>query len=317
MSVPKGALALPALAGSGRLPGSPSRIALPTLLRRLGRARSPVRVAERRGRAVPRFLGAGLTMMLFAATAGYGAVRGGQYDEFITRYGDPRDVAARMVGLSIGDVTVSGIVELNPTEIIQVAGIDPKGSLPFFDAGEARERLLAIPMVKEATVRKFYPNALSITVVEREPYALWQNHGDVFVVAQDGTPIDRFSDARFARLPMVVGEGANKKAAAFSSLLASAPDVAPHVRAGILVGERRWTIKLKNGIDVRLPEDKPAEAFKRLSSLIKDHKVLERDILAIDLRLSDRVVMRLGEEAATARAEMLKSRPKLGKGGTT
>jgi cell division protein FtsQ len=317
MSVPPGALAAPALAGSGRLPGPPSRPGLPALIRRAGRLRSPVRVAERGGRAVPRFLGLGLTLMLFVAAGGYGAVRGGQYDDFVARFGEPTDLVARALGFSIGDVTVSGIVELNPTEVVQVAGIDPKGSLPFFDADEARERLLAAPMIKDATVRKLYPNALSITVVEREPYALWQNHGEVFVVAQDGTPIDGFADARFARLPMVVGEGANRKAAAFTAMLAAAPDVARHVRAGILVGERRWTIKLTNGIDVRLPEDKPTEAFKRLSSLIKDHKVLERDILAIDLRMPDRVVMRLGEEAATARAEMLKSRPKVGKGGTT
>lgn len=317
MNVPRGASALPAQAGGSLLPGTSSRLALPAVIRRIGRSRSPVRLSERRSRKVPRFLGAGLTLMLFAAVGGYGAVRGGQYDEFVTRYGDPRDVAARTLGFEIGDVTVSGIVELNPTEIVQVAGIDPKGSLPFFDAAEARDRLLAIPMVKEATVRKLYPNALSITVVEREPFALWQNHGDVFVISRDGTPIDGFADARFAGLPLVVGEGANAKAAAFTALLDSAPDVARHVRAGILVGERRWTIKLLNGIDVRLPEDRPAEAFKRLSALIKEHKVLDRDILAIDLRMPDRVVMRLGEEAATARAEMLKNRPKTGKGGTT
>ncbi|MHB2167559.1 cell division protein FtsQ/DivIB [Alsobacter sp. R-9] len=317
MSGPSGPLGAPALAGGGRLVPAASRPALPSLLRRLGRGRAPVRAVERRTRGVPRHLGIGLTALLFAAVGAYGVVRGGQYDDYVTRYGDLRDVAARGLGFAIGDVTVAGLVELNPAEVIQVAGIDPRGSLPFFDAAQARERLLAIPMVKEATVRKLYPNALSITLVEREPYALWQNHGEVFVVSQDGTPIDRYADARFARLPMVVGEGANKKAAVFTAMLAAVPDVAPHVRAGILVGERRWTIKLTNGMDVRLPEDKPLEAFKRLSALIKDQKVLDRDILAIDLRMSDRVVMRLGEEAATARAEMLKSRPKTGKGGTT
>ena len=37
-------------------------------------------------------------------------------------------------------------------------------------------------------------------------------------------------------------------------------------------------------------------------------------VLAIDLRQPDRVVLRLSEEAVAARAEMLKARPKLGKG---
>ncbi len=317
MSVPPGAPSLPTGVGAGRAPASRERSALPAAIRRLTRGRSPVRMAERRAHGVPRFLGVGLTLALFTVVGTYGAARGGHYDEFVTRNGYPVDVLARAIGMGIGDVTVTGIVELNPAEVVQVAGIDTKSSLPFFDASDARERVLAIPMVKEATVRKLYPNALSISVVERLPYALWQNHGEVFVIAEDGTPIDRFADERFMRLPMVVGEGANKKAPAFTAMLAAAPDVAPHVRAGILVGERRWTIKLTNGVDVRLPEDKPLEAFKRLSALIKEHKVLDRDILAIDLRMPDRVVMRLGEEAAVARAEMLKSRPKTLKGGTT
>ena len=292
-----------------------SRLGLPALMRR--RNRPPVRAVERGTSRVPRFLGLGLTAMLFATVGAYGVVRGGQYEEFLALNGDPRDIAARSMGFAIGDVQISGVIDMNPTELLQVAGVDPRGSLPFFDAAKARERILAMPLVKEATVRKLYPNALSITIVEREPYALWQNHGDVFVVASDGTPIDRFSDARFARLPMVVGEGANKKAAAFVKLLDAAPDMRERVRAGILVGERRWTVKLDNGIDVRLPEENPAKAFARLSALVRDQKILDRDILSIDLRLPDRVVMRLGEEAATARAEALKSKAKLTKGGTT
>jgi cell division protein FtsQ len=315
MSGANGPLAsVPALAGGGALALVP-RFGLPALIRRRGRV--PVRAAERGTARVPRFLGLGLTVLLFAAVGGYGAVRGGQYEEFLALHGDPRDIAARALGFAIGDVQVSGVVDVNPTELLQIAGVDPRGSLPFFDATRARERILAVPLIKEATVRKLYPNALSISVVEREPYALWQNHGDVFIVSSDGTPIERFGDARFASLPMVVGEGANKKAGAFVKLLEAAPDLRSRVRAGILVGERRWTVKFDNGIDVRLPEENPAKAFARLSALSRDQKILDRDILSIDLRLPDRVVMRLGEEAATARAEMLKNKTKVTKGGTT
>lgn len=317
MSGPTGPLGpVPALAGGGAIAVRSWTAALPALLRR-SRGRSPVRSVERGSRRVPRFLGLGLTAMLFAAVGGYGVVRGGQYEDFVAVNGDPRDIVARMLGFAIGDVQVSGVVDVNPTELMQIAGIDPRGSLPFFDAARARERLMAVPLIKEATVRKLYPNALSITVVEREPYALWQNHGEVFVVAADGTPIERFGDLRFARLPMVVGEGANKKAGAFVKLLEAAPDLRSRVRAGILVGERRWTVKFDNGVDVRLPEEHAPRAFARLSALVREQKILDRDILAIDLRMPDRVVLRLGEEAATARADMLKNKAKTTKGGTT
>jgi cell division protein FtsQ len=53
---------------------------------------------------------------------------------------------------------------------------------------------------------------------------------------------------------------------------------------------------------------------KRLAALQADFRIFDKDLLAIDLRQPDRVVMRLTEEGAAARAEQLKSKTKK-KGG--
>lgn len=309
--------AQPAYAGASVPAVAPARSTALVSRRAPARPRQPlIRASERAGSRLPRFTGT-ILLTLFLAGAGlYGAVQGGQYDDFSARYGSPRDVVARAFGFSIQNVAISGLVELNQTEVLQVAGIDPRGSLPFFDAAAARERLMNMPLVKDATVRKLYPSGLAITLVEREAYALWQKNGQVFVVAADGTVTDTLSDSRLNRLPLVVGPGANLKATAFTKLMDAAPDVKAHVRAGMFVGERRWTLKLDNGVDVRLPEENPSQAITRLAGLIKDQKILDRDVLAIDLRIPDRVVLRLGEEAATARAEALKAKSKI-KGSAT
>ena len=73
------------------------------------------------------------------------------------------------------------------------------------------------------------------------------------------------------------------------------------MRASILVGERRWNLRLKNGLDVRLPEDDVASALERLVALDRDAKLMSRDIVAIDLRLPDRVTVRLSRRRAGAR----------------
>ena len=72
-------------------------------------------------------------------------------------------------------------------------------------------RLETAPLVKQASVRKLYPNHLVIDLVERAPYALWQKDGQVNIVAADGAVIDQMRDQRFASLPFVVGEGANER----------------------------------------------------------------------------------------------------------
>ena len=83
----------------------------------------------------------------------------------------------------------------------------------------------------------------------------------------------------------------------------------------MLVAERRWNLRLTNGLDVRLPEGDLQAAFDRLVKLDRDKKLLSRDITSIDLRLPDRVTVRLSDAAAQARDDALKANAKKKKGG--
>jgi cell division protein FtsQ len=279
-------------------------------LRRSRRSAVAVPLAQR----LPRRIGTWLALGFLSLSIGAGSVLGGHVEALRQAYGEPHHMLARLVGLGIDRVTISGLTELSEVEVLVAAGIDPKISLAFFDADQARKLLEATPLIREATVRKLYPGEISITLVEREPYALWQVKGDLFVIAADGTVIDKMDDGRFAHLPLVVGPGANLRAAEYIALRGEAGPLAAHIRAATLVSGRRWTLKLDNGMDVRLPEIQPGVAVKRLAGLESDFRVLDKDLLAIDLRQPDRVVMRLSEEAASARAEQLKSKTKK-KGG--
>jgi cell division protein FtsQ len=87
------------------------------------------------------------------------------------------------------------------------------------------------------------------------------------------------------------------------------------VRASVLIGERRWNLRLKNGLDIRLPETEVAPALATLVGLDKDKKLLSRDIVAVDLRLPDRVTVQLSEAAAALRAEALKEKKPAKKAG--
>jgi cell division protein FtsQ len=81
-------------------------------------------------------------------------------------------------------------------------------------------------------------------------------------------------------------------------MLSQKPALFARVRAAVRVGSRRWDVRLKNGIKVHLPEAQPADAWSRLAELAAEHRIFERDVAAIDLRLPDRLVLRLTPEAA-------------------
>ncbi len=137
----------------------------------------------------------------------------------------------------------------------------------FLDVEETRDRLKTSPWIAEASVLKLYPGELQIGIKEREAFAVWQQDGKVSVIADDGTVLEPFFSPGMTRLPLVVGRGAQAQAKSFLLLLEQHSALREKVRAAILVGERRWNLRLKNGIDVQLPETGVEAALARLVEL--------------------------------------------------
>src|ERR1043166_727336 len=257
---------------------------------------------------LPRWAGAAATALLILASVGYGAWKGGHVPMIIEALSDARDAAANAAGFRIAAVSLSGERHWGRGEIFSAAGVTDRASLLFLDVDAARARLKAIPWIAEAAVRKLYPDRLQITVTERDAFALWQRDGKVSVISADGTVVGSLADWHFAHLPLVVGPGAAARAREFLALLDAHPEIRRQVRASILIAERRWNLKLKNGLDVRLPETDVLRALDTLAELDREKQLISRDITAIDLRLPDRVSVHLSDEAARARDEALKEK---------
>jgi cell division protein FtsQ len=288
----------PALAG-GALEAPRHRVLL--RVERSAGASLPWRI--RLDRPAPRKLEIALTLAVLLGAALLGAEHGGQLDAVTAQYGGVNDWAARTLGLGVQMVTVSGAAHMSERRILAIARVDGKKSLPFFDVAEARARLEADPLIKQASVRKLYPRQIVIDIVERTPYAVWQKDGDVRAIAADGAPIDEVSDGRYADLPFVVGEGANDRVREFVALLDAMDELKPRVEAGVLIDQRRWNLRLKSGMDVKLPEADPEGAIAELLTLQRQSRILEKDVLALDFRVPGRVFARLSEEAAAAWAD--------------
>src|SRR5229473_1092065 len=272
-------------------------------------ARSLDRVSNRLAR-LPRHAGLIATILIIAASAGYGAVGSGQADKIVDLFKDVRDGAANTAGFNIAAVAVAGARHLGREEILTA-----HASLLFFDVADARARLLTNPWIAEATVQKFLPDRLAISISERAAFALWQKAGRVGVIASDGTVLEPSVLRRYADLPLVVGIGAETRAREFLAMLDRRPELRANVRACVLVAERRWNLRLKNGVDVRLPEFDVEQALDQLAALERDARLSNRDITAIDLRLADRITVRLSDGALQAREEAAKKRLPKPKGG--
>jgi len=257
---------------------------------------------------LPRRSGLAATLLLLIASTGLGVVKGGHLEAFLATLSEARNAIANSAGFRITSVAINGRKQLTQDEILTIGGVNGRSSLLFLDASSVREKLKADPWISEATVLKLYPGQLRIDIVERAPFALWQRNGQLSVISEDGAVLERYVSPRFVKLPLVVGKGAETRARDFLALLARYPQINDVTKAVVLVGERRWNLRLNDGLDIRLPENDVSNALATLSNLDKNEHLFAKDIVAIDLRQPDRLVVQLSDDAAKAREEALKKK---------
>jgi len=259
--------------------------------------RQPVWRAAGRLAELPQWTGSAAALGFLTLTIGYGIVIGG-HGRIVS------DALLSAAGFGIEAVKLSGQREIDEFQILEALEIHEGSSLALFDAAGARERLNEMAWVKNASVMKFYPSTLQINIEERIPYALWQRGDLVSIVNESGDVITDDVDGRYANLLLVVNHGAQRRAVEINTALEKVPELRPRVRAAFLISDRRWDLQLENGISVRLPEENIDAALADLVKMDEESGLLSRDIVAIDMRLADRVTVRLSDEAAEQRKVM-------------
>lgn len=201
------------------------------------------------------------------------------------------------MGLAVADVLVEGRERTEASNVLAALNVTRGTPILALDPAAARQRLESLPWVRGAVVERRLPEMVYVRLDEREPLAIWQLKGRLRVIARDGTPIPEADPARFADLPLVVGPGAPAQAQHLLATLRSEPALAPRVRAAVRVRQRRWTVHLQNGVEVQLPEENVTGAWSQLARLEQRHRILQRAIRVIDMRLPDRLVVRMAPDA--------------------
>jgi len=217
--------------------------------------------------------------------------------------------ASGALGFRVADIRVEGRATTERDTILAALGASPGTPILAIDPARAKARLESLPWVRSATIERRLPDTIFVRLVEREPMALWQHGGKIELIDKSGAVIPVTRLDRFARLPMVVGEDAAAHAANLLAMLSSEPELASRVTAAIDVGDRRWNLKIDNAIDVLLPSDDAAAAWTDLARLQRQDAILQHDVRAIDLRLPDRLVVRVAPEPPKAAPSPKKGRP--------
>lgn len=192
----------------------------------------------------------------------------------------------------IEDIRATGQYHARKRDLFDAIGAKPGDDMLDIDPEIVRARIESLDWIDHADVARLWPATLQVQVFEKEPYALWQTKGVTWLIDHAGSTITKDDIAEFAGLPLVVGPGAPEHAVELVEILNRFPDIQRKLKASVRVGDRRWDLHLKNGMQVRLPEDGVEDALHRLAALEQEQKIFERDIESVDLRLPDRLVVK-------------------------
>ncbi len=196
-------------------------------------------------------------------------------------------------GFAVRTITLSGQERTAADAVYRALEIAPGDPMFAVDADAARARVVALPWVADAEVRRRFPDSVTVHLIEKRPFALWRSGDSLWVVERSGAVITTADRSEFPRLPVLLGEGAPDAAAAILDALPNQTAVSARLEALERVGERRWDLHLAGGVIVRLPEEDWQRQLTELEKLIVEKGVLERDVGVIDLRFPDNYVFKL------------------------
>lgn len=210
-------------------------------------------------------------------------------------------------GMVLSDIVVSGRERTGKDALNQALGLERGANMLKLDVYEIKQRLEKLPWVKEAFVRRgFFPNVLNIRIAERQVKAIWQINEKFYPLDAEGEVIEAEYQITEPIL-LIVGAGAPEN---FKNLLDALKDgdkdYISRVKVANFISGRRWNLILddiRQGVTVKLPEDNIADAWKKLVKLDETKGIFKRKLTIIDLRLPDKVVVklrkgRLGEQPA-------------------
>ena len=80
-------------------------------------------------------------------------------------------------------------------------------------------------------------------------------------------------------------------AASILAALETEPELFSEVWAISFRSERRWDVYLRNGMEIRLPENDPISAWSRLAVIDWQKAITNRDLAVIDLRVPKQLIV--------------------------
>ncbi|MCV2881337.1 cell division protein FtsQ/DivIB [Actibacterium sp. XHP0104] len=183
-------------------------------------------------------------------------------------------------------------------DIREVLPLDFPISSFDLDLEEMRLAVSELDAVARAEMHVRPGGILEVKVEEREPAIIWRSRQGLELLDGQGhrvAPLE--TRAMRADLPVIAGDGADAEVAEALALIDAVGPLAPRFRGLVRMGERRWDVVLDRDQRILLPEQGAVRALERVIALAQADDLLDRDLIAVDMRNPARPTLRMAQGA--------------------
>jgi len=190
-----------------------------------------------------------------------------------------------------------GNKHLTSDELRALSGIRRNASLITLSGKKVSKNLLGSPWIESVSVRKEFPDTLSIIVSEVMPFALLDLKGRLFIINQKGDLLEELKGNVIPFLPIITGDPSREKEG-FSEALTLAQTMngmglsSERDQIEIVLSKPEELSSIIDGMVVKVGAGEYKEKLERLLELEEDIQRRQIAVDYIDLRFANRVVVK-------------------------
>lgn len=237
---------------------------------------------------------------ILALVGGAAAIIGApaNWERIESRWTELRSDIEKRPEFAVNALAIQGASPALSQEIRDLLDLSFPVSRFYMDMVALRDSLRDLPAIETVRVSVGVGGILDVVVTERQPVAVWRSPEGLSLVDPEGVQIAWIkARADRADLPLVAGSGAAYALEEAQSLVAALGPLEPRFRGLLRRGERRWDVILDRDQRIMLPAENAVLALERVAALVQASDVLDRDLVAIDMRVPSRPTLRMTEAA--------------------
>lgn len=196
-----------------------------------------------------------------------------------------KDEIPSRIGFIVNDINIEGYERLSPEDIAGLITFNPGDNLYDVPIDKIRNQLESHPWIASATVERVLPSTIRISIHEERPKAVFINGNERYFVNDDGKIIEKLTDIPSGESYIyLIGKEANLSYSSVLDEVYESEAIYQRIEGLVKIGQRRWDIKLKNNITVKLPPKNVMASLSKFSEIMRDNIDFFNSGSIIDLR---------------------------------